>query len=99
MTALTRSCSGRRPLRLATAPQSELAFAPDDEQACTGNDDRTGKNESAGQLMKEKIAEQERPYHRGVIERRNQRGRRPAIAFGEQDVGNAAAQPDRDQGQ
>ncbi len=49
------------------------------------------------QLAEEEVAEQERPDHRGVVERCNQRGRRPPEALGEEDVADPPTQADRDQ--
>src|SRR5262249_15614816 len=74
---------------------AQLALAPDHEQPGGRNDDRAEKDERRRGFSKHHVAERERPHHGSVIERRKQRSGREAIAFGEQNVRDAAQHADR----
>src|SRR5262249_30673659 len=77
--------------------EPEPALAPDHEQTGGRNDAGTDEDQHAWHLAEHQKAEEERPQHRGVVERRDQRGRRKPIAFRQQDVRDAAADADDNQ--
>ena len=81
----------RHSFRRTDALQAELALPPNHEQPGRGYDRGTGKDKYARKLIEEKIAEQEHPYHRRVVERSHQRGWSKTVALGEKEVSEAAA--------
>ena len=68
------------------AAQTELALAPDHEQAGCRDDRRADIDIDRRHLAEHPVAEHERPHHRRVVERRDHRRRRVAVALGEKDV-------------
>src|SRR5579883_1025942 len=76
--------------RALLARGGELALAPDHEQPGRGNDRGADHDHHGRRLAEHRIAEQQRPDHRRIVERRDYRGRRVAIAFGQEDMTGAA---------
>ena len=83
--------------RRARALQSELALAPDHEQARRRDDGGADEHQRARQFAEHQVAEHERPQHRGVVERRDQRRLREPIALGQEDVREPAEDADGDE--
>ena len=95
--------SGRRNVRpgAAAAPpagaalERELVLAPDHEQARAGDDRGAEHDHHRRRFAEHRVAENQRPDHRGVVERRHHRRRGVAIALGEKNVAGAAEKADR----
>ncbi len=75
----------------------KLPLAPDHEQAGAGDDRRADIDQRLRQFAEQPITEQHRPQHRAVVERRHCRGHGVAVAFGEQDMREAAEHAERDE--
>src|SRR6267154_1705180 len=81
-----------RAFGFADAAKAQLPLAPDHENPGRGNNDAADEDVNGRHLAEYRIAEHEGPDHRGVIERRDQRRWRVAIARRQHDMGKPADQ-------
>ncbi len=82
-----------RAFGLADAAQPQLTLPPDHENAGCRDDDAADEDVDRRHLTEHGVAEHERPDHGGVVDRRDQRRRRVAIAGRQHDMSKPAIRP------